>query len=713
MKKVLKWIVRIIVVLVVVVVLLLAGGFILINTPSFQNKLLKRATTMLADKLQTKVKIDSVSINLLTLNAELYRLELEDRQQRKMLELERLQADIDLWPLLKDREVHISKATIKGVKAELHHTPNDTIDSIANYQFVIDAFKKKKKGEEEVKKDTVTKKKKFSVALEKLRAEDIDVIYNGFGAKLGRLLFSQPDENTMKMSIEQLTAQWERTNKKKGYQVSDMAVIGKLYYQDLNGRRTVDISDLHYKNNNHRPRKNVGKPKRGFFDHEHLNVTAQLKVVIDHIGKDTLHATLKEMTATDPITGIDIRDIHGGVGYNKGGLQLENFVIRQTNTTLTFNRGHIQLPSKKTGRKLAYSTSTIKGRTLLQDIARPFAPVLSKFTLPLNLSVSMNGDDNSMTFRNAKVWTDDKLLTISAKGHVNNLKDAHQLRVHFDVDQMVAKGNIKEKIINQFPVKKFMMEQLRALGTIQYHGSFDVLWKREEFQGLLSTKAGNINFKLALDETNKYVLGTASTPGLKLGEVMNMSSIGPISAKADFKFDISKPRTAMMRRKKGGKLPIGEVQAFVKEASYNFAKVTNLTVIIVSDGAVAEGSLNDPGKYVDLSCTFSFTNTSEMQKMKVKPSMKIHKLVDMKKLKEKVQNFFKSDTPEEEKLRRKEEKEARKLQKAEEKAARKQQQAEEKARKKEEKETRKRLKAAEKAARKQKAAEEKAARQSD
>jgi hypothetical protein len=712
LKKVLKWIVRIVLGLVVVVILLLAGGFVLINTPSFQNKLLKRATTMLADKLQTKVEIDSVSINLLTLDAELYGLELEDRQQRKMLSLELLQTDVDLWPLIRNDEIRISQATIKGVRAELHHTPNDTIDSIANYQFVIDAFKKdKKKGK--AKKDSVAKKKKFSVALKKLRVENIDVTYNGYGAKLGRLLFSQPDENTMKVAIEQLSAQWERTNKKKGYQVSDMAAIGRLYYQDLNGRRTVDISDLRYKNDNHRPRKNVGKPKRGFFDHEHLNVTAQLKAVIDHVGKDTLHATLKEMTATDPITGIDIRDIHGGVGYNKDGLQLENFVIRQTNTTLSFDRGHIQLPSKKTGRKLAYSTSTIKGRTLLQDIARPFAPVLSKFTLPLNLSVSMSGDDNSMMFRNAKVWTDDKMLTISAKGHINNLKDAHLLRVHFDVDQMVAKGGIKEKIINQFPVKKFMMEQLRALGTIQYHGFFDVLWKREEFQGLLSTKAGNLNFKLALDETNKYVLGTASTQELKLGEVMNMSAIGPISAKADFKFDISKPRTAMMRRKKGGKLPIGEIQAFVKEASYRFAKVTNLTVNIVSDGAIAEGSLHDPGKYVDLSCTFTFTNTNEMQKMKVKPSMKVHKLIDTKKLKDQFMGFFKSDTPEEEKLLKKAEKEARKQQKAEEKAARKQQKAEEKARKKEEKAARKQQEAAEKAARKQKAAEEKAARKSE
>ena len=64
MKKGVKWLVGIVVGLVLVVVLLLGGGFLLINTTSFQNKLLQKATTMLAEKLQTKVAIDSISIDV-------------------------------------------------------------------------------------------------------------------------------------------------------------------------------------------------------------------------------------------------------------------------------------------------------------------------------------------------------------------------------------------------------------------------------------------------------------------------------------------------------------------------------------------------------------------------------------------------------------------------------------------------------------------------
>lgn len=641
---------KIVFALVVLLALLLAGGFLLVNSASFQNKLLQKATTLLAEKLETKVGIDSVSIDLLTLDARLYGLEVEDRQQRKMLSLNFLQADVDVWPLLRNREVHISEVNIKGVTAHLFHTPNDTIDSIANYQFVIDAFKKKKKTRKERVEEGKAKVQAFT--LEKATAEDISVTYNGMGASLGKLLITQLDSNTVKGVVERLETQWERTNK-KGWQVTQRAEIGMLSFEQQDSLHTIDITGLHFKNDNHHPRKNSGKPKRGFFDHEHFNVWAKVKVQVDHIGKDTMHAVLKEMTARDSMMGVDLRDIHGDIAYSHQQLFFRNLVVRQVNTQLTIDSAFMQLPSKKKGVALSYRTSTIKGRAILKDISRCFAPVLSKFSIPLNLSVTMSGDDNSMSFRNVRVGTDDKKLAIRASGHISNLKDKYKLLVHFDVDPMEARGDVKERIINQFPVKKFMMQQVGRLGTIRYKGAFDVKWRREEFRGFLTTEVGNLNFQFALDEQHKYLIGKAGTKELRLGELFSMPDIGPVAASADFKFDISKPRTALMRRKKGGKLPIGEVQAHVDNASYKGVKVHNLEVKMVSDGAVAEGNLQAPGKWLDLNCDFAFTNTTEMHKMKVKPKLKVHDIVNKEKVKtigeklkpkklgEKIKNLFK------------------------------------------------------------------------
>lgn len=159
---------------------------------------------------------------------------------------------------------------------------------------------------------------------------------------------------------------------------------------------------------------------------------------------------------------------------------------------------------------------------------------------------------------------------------------------------------------------------------------------------------------------------------------MDMPDIGMIACKADFHFDISKPRTAKMRQQKGGKLPIGKVDAEVYEAAYKKVKVRNIVANIKSDGAVAEGNLTMKGSRVDVLCGFSFTNTNEMRKTKIKPGIRFHKLSEEKKA----------------------EKEERKAAKRAEKEERKQQKAEEKAAKKAEKATKKAAKAEAKAANK-------------
>ena len=74
--------------LAVVIVLLLAATLVL-NSRSFQQKMLSHATELLEEKLQTKVYIDSININFLKCNVGLYGLDVEDREHRQMLQVER------------------------------------------------------------------------------------------------------------------------------------------------------------------------------------------------------------------------------------------------------------------------------------------------------------------------------------------------------------------------------------------------------------------------------------------------------------------------------------------------------------------------------------------------------------------------------------------------------------------------------------------------
>ena len=699
-KRLLKWVGGILLGIVLLVVALI----VMLNTSMVQNRLMEEAVGALKDKLQTEVKVNSLQVRLIGQDVSLKGVEVEDLQHRKMLLLKELGVEIDLWRLL-DHEIKVVDVKLEGLEVNLYKPSRD---SAANYQFLIDAFKKEKKDSVANVKKT-KKKSKLTVDVDKVWLENIKVRFNEKTGVLGSLLYKKGRNGRQIAELRELKTAWT-ANTKKG-PVDNKLRIGVVDIMDVKeGKMTLQMDSVCWTTDNHKPRKNTGKPKRGFFDAGHFNIVAQMKVRVEKMTKDSVVATILDCKAQDPVSGINVTKLRCLVETDRKVATLKNFSISLPNTTLKFDRAQLTLPSKKEDRKLQYQTSLITGRTLLKDISRVFAPVLKNFNEPLLLQTRMSGNDEGMQFRDVKVSTAKKDLNISASGFIKGLKDKYKLQVHFDVHRMTAHSGSKERIISQFPVKKFMMKQLHNLGTIGYTGSFDVLWKREQFAGVLTTKPGKINFSFALNENTKYVEGTVHTDSFELGQAMGMPDVKKVACKATFKFDISKPRTAIMRRKVGGKLPMGEVYAEVYEAKYKLLHVRNTVATIKSNGAVAEGEINFRGKRLDVLCSFSFTNTNEMQKTKIKPKLKFHGLSDAEKADREAQKAAKAEAKAARKAQKAEEKAARKAQKAEEKAARDAERAAEKAAKKAEKEAKKAAKAEAKAAKKAAKEAEKAAK---
>ena len=689
------------------IVLLLVVAVLLLNTSMVQGRLVEEAVGVLKEKLQTEVKVGKFQVRLIGQDVRLEDVEIEDQQHRKMFILKELGVELDLRRLL-DREIRITDAKVKGLEAHLY---KDSTDTVANYQFFIDAFKKKHKPKvKEEKKDTV-KKQKMNIDFDQVKLEDIKLTYNKESASLGGLFIRKDQNDMMVGEVHDLASSWVKKTKKGP--VDTRLHIGTIHLSNQDGQHQLNITGIRYITDNGKPRKNFNKPKRGFFDVGHLDLLAEMDVNVLYTGKDSVVAEIVRFQAQDSVSGIDVRKLKARVEANKQVAHVKQFSISLPNTTLRFDEATLQLPSKKKGRKLAYSTSLITGTTLLKDISRVFAPVLKNFTEPLYLQTTMTGNDEGMQFNNVKVHTKQKDLTISAKGYITGLKDKYKLHVHFDVNRMTAQGGSKERIISHFPVKKFMMKQLHNLGTIGYVGTFDVLWKREQFAGVLTTKPGNINFSFALNENTKYVEGTVRTDSFELGQAMGMPDLKKVACMATFKFDISKPRTAIMRKKVGGKLPMGEVYAEVYEAKYKLLHVRNTVATIKSNGAVAEGEIDVRGKRVDVLCSFSFTNTNEMQKTKIKPKLKFHPFSETIKVKRKASEVNQASNLTDAELKaarkaqraedevvRKAEKAARKAQREEEKAARKAQRDEEKAALQAEKDARRAARQAEKDAKK-------------
>jgi hypothetical protein len=280
--------------------------------------------------------------------------------------------------------------------------------------------------------------------------------------------------------------------------MSHQADIHRLKATSRHKIYKVEAEQMHYANDNHRPRKNAGKPKKGFFDPGHVDAIINLQLVIDSLEGGTAKGEIQQLQVRDSVMGFDIRQLRAKFVANKQQLRLSDLLLQQMDTEIAIDSAHMTLPDKKTGRTLSYSTGLIKGRTFLKDISRPFAPVLQNFTIPLNLQARMSGTDNSMNFRDIHVSTDDKHLQIFATGNLTDLRDKKKMVLRFKVSKMFAKSGSKEKIIKQFPVKRMMMKQLHALGDITYKGDFIVSYKRETFKGRLHTAPGNLDFQFVI-----------------------------------------------------------------------------------------------------------------------------------------------------------------------------------------------------------------------
>ena len=605
-------------VLAVVVVLLLLATAVINYNSYLQNKIIGMATDAIKKELNAEVHIGSVGVNLLGQRASINDVVLKDQQNHDLLKAKEIWGNLRLLPLLCGqvvlKECRASDVDVLVIKPE---------EGPANYQFILDATKKdKKSGKGKEKKKSTA----FKLDLRHAQLKHLNVKYNDENFLLENAIYTFW-RGKHKLTVHHL--QTDLTQHLKSDTIvwhfdTGMATASLA----ADGKKHVDFKGLKVSSDNDKPRRNTNKPHRGAYDRGHLNITADMGIDILHYGKDTLTARLTRCCAIDTLTGIDFKNVTTEISVIGKQIHLSNLFIQQASTKIKVPAAEIMLPDKKKETSLSYRADNITARAVLKDISRPFAPVLNRFSIPLNLKVNLSGTNQGMDFRNIHVNTDDQKLVVNATGTMCNLDKGHDLALHFDVHDMVAKPGIKDKIINQFTGKKYMMYQVYALGVIKYHGSFDILWRKEQFRGLLNTEKGDVDFDFQLDGETQYLTGRANTNMLELGELFDLKRLGNIDCSATFNIDYSKQRTAEIRKEKGGKLPIGKVTADIRKVDYRSISLKNIVTVIESDGAVAEGDVTLKGNLTNLMLQFSFTNTTEMHKMKVKPRLKFRKMFE-------------------------------------------------------------------------------------
>lgn len=114
---------------------------ILIHIPYIQNWLGARISSILAEKLNTRVTVGNIDLGFLNRliidNVEVY-----DQTSKKMISASRLAAKIDYYQLIKNGCIYISSAQIFGLDGNFYKIDDN---SKPNYQFVLDSLSSKNK----------------------------------------------------------------------------------------------------------------------------------------------------------------------------------------------------------------------------------------------------------------------------------------------------------------------------------------------------------------------------------------------------------------------------------------------------------------------------------------------------------------------------------------------------------------------------------------
>lgn len=662
-------------------ILLLAGVVYALSMSITQRWLLDKGVEMLSEKLGTEVSIDSVGVSLVGRKVTVYGVRVEDRKGETMLAIDTLGAKIELFPLFDSRLV-VNYLRLYGCTAVLYKERKDTA---ANYQFVLDAFKgteDKTSGYGEERRHPKLDVDLRTAELRRMRLcwdvlsepvrggdtldgnhlclenlhlrvdgitrkqDDLTVIMSGLKGKeaktgialsLGSIRYRTLQHRNVTVELGRLRC--AQGAKHIGF--SRLSAYQQRGHLSLALPLSLHIDSLTYRYDNGKPHKRTGKPHRGYFDTGHINAVMNVEADMDYITPDSIRGRLTHLSAYDRASGLYIKNLTAVVTRVHDTLTAHKLCLNLQRTAIKSERMETYLLRDNTGRvtDLAVTPSLLTANVVLRDISKPFAPVLSDFTTPLDLTVQTGGTLTRLLFSDIRVSTPDKRLRLTANGDMCDVLKKRDLRLHFQDIKLDARKGIKETIIGHFSkkVRMKMVRQMRKIGDIRYHGSMGIYFKREDFTGTLFTKYGNADFTFTINGRTKYMTGTISTDSLGLGSVMNVKGLSSIKASATYAFNVASKSKRPV--KNNGRLPIGWMKAHVDSARFKGVNFSNVSAMMHSDGATAMGELYLPKKLFDLSLLFWYTQTDSVQELKLKPRLLKHQkapslLTDTKKWKD-------------------------------------------------------------------------------
>lgn len=565
--------------------------------------LAKEATEWLGNKLNTKVSIDKIKIDILN-RVHFEGLYIEDQQNDTLAFIHDFSASStsiirDLW---RNKTSIIKNVKLKGGVVNLVR-PKDSV--LWNYTFIEEAF-----ATEDDKDTTKSNPPKIDfknlqisdvrfAMLDKWGGQDIvakvgtlDLKMNGldiknlnFGVK--EIVIANTD-----FSFKDYKGGKPKDNKPKS---SDHSSWGTAFNPE---NIKISLATLNLKNVNFEYQLNGHLSKMGRFDERHIVAkNIQLELEDLSVNGDTVSADIINLSAKER-SGLHLKKLQAHVTLNQQLAELNDLYL-ETNRSVLQNYYSMRYRNFHDFNEYIENVTMYarlkNSRIDKRDIAF-FAGDISQ--LPLITKVidgKAEGTVDNIFISKMHATAPD--IDFKGSGRITGLPDIDNTFFDLQADRLVTTGS---EILRIAPEAKTDAIKWNKLSKVNFKGNFKGSTKKFNTEGLLVTNQGKADFDLFMNLglKNPTYKGKVDATNLNLGNILGRKDLGIVSAKGDIEgagFDFENLAA--------------KVNADIREFNFDGTKYQNISV----NGNVFDKQFNGIAKSRDPNLGFDFEGNVDLK----------------------------------------------------------------------------------------------------
>lgn len=510
-------------------ILLVVLVYIAIHLTPVQNWIVKKVADNLSKKLQTKVSVKHVNFSLFN-KMELVGVMVEDRKADTLLYAGKVNVSVTDWFFLRD------KATLHYIGLRDAVVNMNRIDSVWNYQFLVDYFSSPKK-------DTLAKDGGLEFDFKKIELSNIRfnqsdkwtgkdfIAYLKTGSIDANVIdFSKKhiEINAVKLDepfFAQLDYPGKRISEPASTTIPVNAVASKPsgWHMSL---KALDITNGTFKNE----KQTVRLPYTDRFDGQHLlfsSINAGFRNLL--FANDTLVSSIN-ISAKEK-SGIEIKSLTSNAKMNSVMMEFNDLELVTNNSRIGDYYAMRYTDFDEDMSSFLHNVTIeakLKNTIISSDDLSIFAPALKTWHRNFNIDGNALGKVDNFSVKKMTIKTGNTL--VEGDINIHGLPDMQTTFIDFTSRNLET--NYSELIAVVPSLKNVQNPRLSKLGNIKYKGNFTGFINDFVAFGTVSTNLGTIttdlNMKLPVNRPAVYS-GKIVTSNFNLGGFLNTKELGTIS----------------------------------------------------------------------------------------------------------------------------------------------------------------------------------------